>query len=95
MKDDFKKVNSFLKGYLRANGLEEAFLEREINKKWPEMVGPLFARYTKSIHCRRGIVYIAMTSAMARNELLMKKSTLVNALNKRLGEKSIKDVVIR
>lgn len=95
MKDDFKKVNSFLKGYLRANGLEETFLERDLTKAWPELVGPLFARYTRSIHFRRGIIYIAMTSAMARNELLMKKSTLISSLNKRLGQKSVKDIVIR
>lgn len=95
MKDDFKKVNSFLKAYLRSNGLEESFIERDLIKLWPKLVGPLFARYTKSLHYRRGVVYISMTSAMARNELQMKKTTLIDTLNEGLGEKSIKDIMLR
>ncbi len=95
MRDDFKKVNSLLRSYLRANGLEEKFLERTLAEGWPKIVGPLFGRYTKTVRFKSGVVYIEMTSAMARNELMMKKTTILASLNEYLGEKSVRDIVIR
>lgn len=95
MKDDFRKVDSLLRSYLRAHGLEEKFVEHSLADVWPKVVGPMFGRYTKTVRFKSGIIYIEMTSAMARNELLMKKTKLLAAINEHLGEKSAKDIVIR
>lgn len=94
-KKGFTKIGSLLEVYLKMNGLEGKYQEKEIQQIWPEIVGPMFAKYTTRILFERGVVMISMSSALARNELLMAKSKLIKALNDRMGKKIIRDVIVR
>lgn len=94
-KHNTEKIGSILEYYLKVNGLDKKFEEREVKNIWPEVVGPLFARYTTRIEFERGVVFVSMSSAMARNELLMAKSKLVTSYNEKLGKKIVQDVIIR
>ncbi len=94
-KHNTEKIGSILEYYLKVNGLDKKFEEREVKNIWPEVVGPLFARYTTRIEFERGVVFVSMSSAMARNELLMAKSKLVSSYNEKLGKKIVQDVIIR
>ena len=78
--------NSRLKGAVQALQIEEV---------WEQIMGKTIARYTEKIHIHGGVLYINTSVAPLRQELLYQKENIVQRVNEALGEKVIKDVVIR
>ncbi|HDJ32820.1 MAG TPA: DUF721 domain-containing protein [Bacteroidetes bacterium] len=62
---------------------------------WEEVVGKTVARRTKNLYIRNKKLYVELSSSVVRNELMMIRSSLVGALNKRTGEELIKDIVLK
>jgi hypothetical protein len=77
---------SRLKGDIHALQIEEV---------WEEMMGKTIARYTDKIRIHGSTLYIETTIAPLRNELLYQKEMIIQRVNEALGEKVIKEVVIR
>ena len=81
--------------YLEQMGLSRQFKEREVCQVWPDVVGGMIASRTKSVSISEGRLFVAFTSAVVRNEIMMVKDGLIKALNDKLGEQIIKDIVIK
>jgi len=77
---------SRIKGYIQAFQIEEA---------WEKIMGKTIAKYTEKIHIHGGVLYISTTVAPLKNELMYQKEKIIERVNEALGEKVIKDVVIR
>lgn len=86
--DALKKFlnQSHLKGYMQAFQIEEV---------WEQIMGKTIARYTDKIQIHGHTLYINTTIAPLRQELLYQKDTIVKRVNDALGEKVIKEVVIK
>ena len=80
------KNNKTLKGKLD---------ETTITQKWEEVVGVAMARYTKKVYVSKGTLFVEVTSSVARNELFMSRSVLIERLNSLTGNETIKDIVFR
>lgn len=93
-KSNSEPLKDILKQYLRAIGAERKMKEIKIKRNWEDIVGRAFASYTEDIYFKNEIFYIRMSSATAKNELMMIRSELVDRLNKEAGEILIKDIVI-
>jgi len=78
--------NSRFKGAVQALRIEEV---------WEEIMGKTIARYTEKIHIHGGVLYINTSVAPLRQELLYQKDTIIQRVNEALGEKVIKEVVIK
>jgi predicted nucleic acid-binding Zn ribbon protein len=70
---------------------------KEVNlvSQWEEMMGKTIASRTDRIYIRNGIVYIHVTSAVLKSELLMMRQQIIDRLNESAGEKLIQSIVIR
>ena len=90
-----QKIDELVEAVLKQMGLYQKFKEREVCNVWPEVVGQMIASRTKSVSVSDGRLFVVFTSAVVRNEILMVKDGLVKALNDRLGEQIIKDIVIK
>lgn len=77
---------SRIKGYIQAFQIEEA---------WEKIMGKTIAKYTEKIHIHGQVLYITTTVAPLKNELMYQKEKIIERVNDALGEKVIKDVVIR
>ena len=55
----------------------------------------MIASKTKSLKMTDGKLIACFTSAVVRNELLMVKEGLISALNTKLGEDIVKDIIIK
>ncbi|MHA4810643.1 DUF721 domain-containing protein [Flavitalea flava] len=86
--DALKKFlnQSHLKGYIQAFQIEEV---------WEKIMGKTVARYTDKIQIHGHTLYINTTIAPLRQELLYQKDTIIKRVNEALGEKVIKEVVIK
>ena len=92
-KNTTQDLRSVIKDLLRQNNLENRFNEQEVIDSWPDIVGPLFAKYTSKIVMRNGMLYVTLNSSAARQELAMAKSHLINSINKRFNDKVVRDIV--
>ncbi|MBS1668964.1 MAG: DUF721 domain-containing protein [Bacteroidetes bacterium] len=77
---------SRIKGYIQAFQIEEA---------WEKIMGKTIAKYTDEIKIHGQVLYISTTVAPLKNELLYQKEKIIERVNEALGEKVIKEVVIK
>ena len=67
----------------------------QIEEVWEELMGKTIARYTDSIQIVNHTLFITTAVAPLKNELLFQKEKIIQRVNEALGEKVIRDVVIR
>ncbi len=67
---------------------------RAINS-WEEIVGRNIALSTASIDIYNRTLFVKMSSAAVKNELMMLRTALVDAVNRHVGHSVIDEVVIR
>lgn len=87
-----KPIRDILLQYLRSEGLETPLLEYRLINAWPEIVGPVVARYTGSISIRNAILYVQIKSASLKQNLQMMKTELIRKLNNHVGSSIINDI---
>lgn len=90
-----QKIDGLVEAVLKQMGLYQQYKEREICNIWPEVVGQMIASRTKSVSMTNGRLLVAFSSAVVRNEIMMVKEGLIKALNDKLGEQIVKEIVIR
>lgn len=88
-------IGDLFKMFIQENKLKPKLYEAKLKSSWVEVMGKLIDNYTSDISLKKRVLYIRLTSAPLRNELLMSKTKLIGLLNKKLGEEFIQDIVIR
>lgn len=86
MKDAFE---SFLKTF----NLKSKFNESYLVTYWEKIMGPSISGRTEKIYISKGVLFLQITSAPLRQELMLAKSKLIKMLNEEIGENVINEVV--
>jgi len=94
-KTDSEKVGGVIMQYLREMGLETPLNEHRVIQAWDRVMGPAVSRYTKEISIYNQVLFVTITSAALRNELMMRRSELVVRLNAEAGAQVITQIVLR
>ncbi|MBN2665662.1 MAG: DUF721 domain-containing protein [Bacteroidales bacterium] len=84
-----------MKDYIREMNLEGKLLEVNLINSWEEMVGKAIASRTSKVYIRDHVLYVHLTSSVARNELMMLREALREKLNERSGKEVIREIVLR
>lgn len=90
-----QKIDELVEAVLKQMGLYQKFKEREVCNIWSEVVGQMIASRTKSVSVSDGRLFVVFSSAVVKNEIMMVKEGLIRALNDKLGEQIIKDIIIK
>ncbi len=77
--------------YLRENGLEQSVLDVQIEEVWPQVMGDVVNRLTRSVEVRDGVLYVRVNSAALKTQLFENRFELVHKLNEAVGAKAIRD----
>ena len=77
--------------YLRENGLEQSVLDVQIEEVWPQVMGDVVNRLTRSVEVRDGVLYVRVNSAAMKTQLFENRFELVRKLNEAVGAKAIRD----
>ena len=88
-------MDELVEAVLKQMGLYQKFKEREVCNVWSEVVGQMIASRTKEVSITDGRLFVVFTSAVVKNEIMMVKEGLIKALNDRLGEQIVKDIIIK
>ena len=86
------QVGDIIKQCLESENLETQFDERCISYAWPDVVGSGINSYTMERYVKNGVLFVRISSAPLRNELMMNRSVLVQRLNDAVGKPVINDI---
>jgi hypothetical protein len=90
-----KSIGQIIEGFLKLEHLDTQLDQHRASALWPQIVGPGINRYTISRDVRDGVMYVRLSSAPLRNELMLKRSSLVKLINDALGCSVITDIVFQ
>ena len=88
-------IQDALKQFLNKSRLKGPILSLQIDEIWEKIMGKTIARYTEKIEIHGQTLYISTSVAPLKQELLYKKEKIIEYVNEALGEKLIKEVVIK
>lgn len=81
--------------FLQKSRLKSGIQALRIEDIWEDVMGKTIARYTDKIQIINHTLYITSSVAPLKNELLYQKEKIIERVNEALGEKTIKEVVIK
>lgn len=84
-----------LKQFLAKSKLKGGIQALQIQDAWEKIMGKTIAKYTDKIEIINATLFITSSVAPLKNELLYQKEKIIERVNEALGEKVIKEVVIK
>ena len=77
---------------MREQGLETPLNQKRLVDAWPEVAGPVIARYTLNTYIYNQTLFVRLSNPALRSDLSMMRQELVKKLNDYVGEQIITDV---
>ncbi len=94
-RNNAEQIGEMIRKFFRQNGLESPLNEYRLVQAWKEVVGPAVAKYTSNLYIKNQILYVHLTSAVLRQELMMGRDILVRNLNEKVGAQVIVNIIFR
>lgn len=94
-RNNAEPIGKLIQQFLRQESLESPLNEQRLLDAWPQVLGPAIASYTKELYIRNQILYVHLTSAALRQELMMGRELLVRNLNQKVGATVITNIIFR
>lgn len=90
-----ESLSSVIQQYLRAIGADQRIKEIRALQKWDEVVGKMISRDTIDIDLRNGELTVRFKSPLIRNEIMARRSYIIQKMNEAAGENIIKIITIK
>jgi len=84
-----------IKQFLKQSRIKTGIQALQIEDAWEQIMGKTIAKYTDKIQIINQTLFINTSVAPLKNELLYQKDKIIERVNEALGEKVIKEVVIK
>lgn len=95
-KKNAQSLSEALSDFFNENSaLKEKLAQQRVISGWKELFGEGIAKYTGNLYFNRGTLYVHLTSAVLRAELVMIKEELIKKLNEHAGLPVIRDIMFR
>lgn len=72
--------------------LNNGLLEIKIKDAWKNVMGKNVNTYTTNIKLNKQIIFVKLSSAPLKNELVYRSDTIIKLLNNELGQEKIKEI---
>ena len=87
-----QKLKAAINNLLKAAGLEAGVSQNKALLVWDDVVGAKVSENTTPEKVEAGTLYVKASNPTWRQELMFKKEEILKKLNKKLGEKIIKEI---
>jgi len=81
--------------FLKKSRLKSGIQAMQIEEIWETLMGKTIAKYTDKIQIINSTLFITTTVAPLKNELFYQKEKIIARVNEALGEKLVKEVIIK
>ncbi|MBR5821579.1 MAG: DUF721 domain-containing protein [Alistipes sp.] len=95
-----KRTEPTLVGDILREFFERPFVARKLAEGrlpdlWQEVVGAHIASLTHTFELKQGILYIGISSPVARQEIFFRRDELMTILNQRSGYRLINAIIVK
>ena len=90
---DIIPLKEGLQALVRAYRLQGKLNEVTVVSSWERVMGKAVALKTKEVFVKQGRLFVRLTSAPLKHELLMAKSRVAEMINAEVGEEVVKEVI--
>ncbi len=73
--------------------LTDKLAETRLVNSWGKILGTLTERYTTNIYVHKKTLYVSLSSAVLKSELMMCREKLISRLNEEAGKEVISDII--
>ena len=69
--------------------------EKRLIQCWEELLGKMIAKYTRDINLRNKKLYIEVSSAPLKNELIYSRQKMIDLINTNFGDGIVEEIIVR
>lgn len=84
-----------LKTFIEANRLQGGLDKVDVREAWENVMGPGVNTYTTDVILKNSTLYVALSSAVLREELMYGKEKIIAILNEELRRDVIQKIVLK
>ncbi|MBQ9138315.1 MAG: DUF721 domain-containing protein [Alistipes sp.] len=93
---DPKPVGELLDQLFKSPDIARKIAEGGLPDTWRRVVGPVAAEHTRHVRYVKGTLYVHVTSAVIRTELMMRRDALARAINAESGvEGLVRQIIVQ
>ena len=94
-RNNAESIGMLIRKFLRQEGLETPLNEKRLIDSWGEVMGPVIADLSTPLYIKNQTLYVEVTSAPLRQQLMMSRQQLVTKLNQHVGAQVITNIIVR
>ncbi|MFI5171783.1 MAG: DUF721 domain-containing protein [Chitinophagales bacterium] len=94
-KDNEQGISNVIKQLFKSYHLDEKVAEVRIKEIWENVMGKSIKNYTSGMRLYKGVLTIFIDSAPLKQDLKFQKENIIQRINEELGEKAVKELVIK
>ena len=88
-------LSEVLREYIQEMRMERKLKEVDVVQSWEDLLGKTIAGYTRNIYISQKILYVEISSAVAKNELIMMREEIRKKLNEQAGDEVVAKIVFK
>jgi hypothetical protein len=88
-------VSNLLSMFLKEFGLEKGYRDYQTLKLWDEILGMAVSRATLSKRLEGKKLYVYLSSSVVRAELFMMRSEIIMEINRRTGQNTVEELILK
>ena len=90
-----KLIGDILKEFFERPYVARRVAEGKLPEFWREIVGEHIASLTTEFRYERGILYIGISSGVARQEVFYRRDELAQRINQRAGHDIVRSIIVK
>ena len=75
--------------------MNQKITEVKLVNAWAEITGPLISKHTSEIKLVNKTLYLKFDNAPLKNEMMYRRTSIIEAVNRELGENTVEKIFIR
>ncbi|MES2568139.1 MAG: DUF721 domain-containing protein [Bacteroidota bacterium] len=89
------KLGDAISQIFKEEKLDEKYSIFAIRNGWESIVGKTVAKHTTQLNYAQGILFVSIDSSIIRNETSYAKESIIEKVNKFVGKRLIKELVLK
>ena len=90
-----QSMQDVLKSFISHNKLQGGIDKVEVKEVWFNLMGNGVANYTEEVELRKETLYVKLTSAVLREELMFGREKIIKMINEQIGKEVVKTLILR
>jgi Dna[CI] antecedent, DciA len=94
-KTNEQTLKDVMQALFKAYGLDTRLAEKRIINAWPNICGPMIAKYTTNIYISHKKLFLHIDNAVVREEIIFARESLIKKLNAEAGLELLNEIIVR